>query len=316
MDLYASCGLMRGCELVFDEMPLRDVVSWTILIAGYRNAGDSYEALLAFESMLRAGVGPNQATVVNVLAACGRCGALEMGMWVHDLVRRSGWRVDVILGTSLVDMYGKCANVDFAVTVFTEMEEKNVYTWNSLINGLALAKTGMDAVHWFHRMIEEGYKADEVTLLAVLCACTHSGLVQVARQIFSSMANGWYGVYPGVKHYGCMIDLLGRAGLLKEALVLVEGMPIEPNKTVWGSLFAGSRAQGNLEMCEYAARKLVAMEPENGAYYVVLSHIYAQMGRWSDAEEMRALMDRKGLRKDWGGSALTAEQTPLQPCEA
>lgn len=298
---------MKTCEYLFDEMPQRDVVSWTVLISGHRNMGDLDEALIAFERMQFAGVSPNPVTMVNALAACAGSGALDMGVWIHEYMKRNGWELDVILGTSLIDMYGKCGRIDVGLCVFQDMVEKNVFTWNSLIRGLALAKNGKEAASWFFRMEEEGIKPDQVTLIGVLCACSHSGLVQMGQRIFYSIIDGKYGFSPSIKHYGCMIDLLGRSGFFNEAQELIERMPFEPNSVMWGALLTGCRAHGDLKLSEFVARRLLELEPENGAYYVLLSNLYAEMGRWSDVEEVRRLMKEKGVKKDVGSSSVELE---------
>ncbi|KAE8009531.1 hypothetical protein FH972_005963 [Carpinus fangiana] len=277
LDLYASCGHMGLCRGVFDEMPQRDVVLCTVLIMGYKNAGEYDDALIVFEQMQYAGVVPNHVTMVNALIVCANFGALEMGVWIHDFITRSGWGLDVILGTALIDMYGKCGRIEEGLG-----KEKNVFTWNALIKGLALAKSGKDASWWINRMEQEGFKADEVTVTGVLCACSHSG----------------------IKHYACMVDLYARAGCLEDAFKLIRDMPFEPTKAIWGSLLAGSRDQRNLEFSVFTAWKLVVLEPKNSAYYVVLSNLYAEMGRWRDVEKVRIMMKERGLRKDLGCSSV------------
>jgi len=307
LHVYASCGHMGLCRRLFDEMPQRDVVSWTVLIMGYKDVGEYDDALIAFEQMQYAGVVPNRVTMVNALAVCANFGALEMGVWIHDFIKRSGWGLDVILGTALIDMYGKCGRIEEGLGVFRSMKEKNVFTWNALIKGLALAKSGEDAIWWFNRMEQEGFKPDEVTLIGVLCACNHSGLVDTGQRIFGSLIDGKYGFSPSTKHYACMVDLYARAGCLEDAFKLIRDMPFEPSKAIWGSLLAGSKARGNLEFGEFAAWKLVELEPENSAYYVVLSNLYAEMGRWRDVEKVRILMKDRGLRKDLGCSSVEPE---------
>ncbi|XP_057964706.1 pentatricopeptide repeat-containing protein At5g66520-like [Malania oleifera] len=307
LSIYASCGCMGSCHQAFNEMPQKDVVSWTVLIAGNRSAGRHDDALIAFEQMQYAGVVPNRVTMVNALSTCSKCGALEMGVWIHDFIRRSGWELDVILGTSLVNMYGNCGRIEEGMDVFKNMKEKNVFTWNALIKGLALAKSGNEAVRWFSRMEHEGIEADEVTFLGVLCACSHSGLVQMGRRIFSSLIVGKYGFLPNFKHYACMIDLLVRAGRLQEAFIIITKLPFEPTKAMWGAFVAGSRTHGELELSEFATRKLVELEPENGAHYVLLSNLYAEMGRRSDVESMKRLMKETEMKKDQGCGAIEFE---------
>lgn len=304
LNLYASSGDISLCRKVFDEMPQRDVVSWTVVITGYREAGKFDDALVAFEQMQFSGIRPNQVTMVNALSACSASGALEMGVWIHDFIRKSEWELDVILGTSLIDMYGKCGRIEEGIAVFQIMKERNVFTWNAVIKGLALAKSGEEAVRWFSRMEQEGVKPDEVTLIGVLCACTHSGLVQIGRQIFSSLVDGKYGFHPGVKHYACMVDLLARLGCLQEAFKIIKEMPSEATKAVWGAFLAGCRAHGDLELSEVAAWKLIDLDPQNSGYYVMLSNLYAQMGRFGEVERVRSLMKKRGLKKDLGFSTV------------
>ncbi|KAF1869802.1 hypothetical protein Lal_00017379 [Lupinus albus] len=309
LDVYASCGYVTTlCKQLFDEMPKRDVVSWTVLIMGFKNVGRCDDALLVFEQMQYVGVVPNQVTMVNALAACAKFGAIEMGIWIHDMIRRNGWELDVRLGTALIDMYSKCGRVEEGLSVFKSMKEKNVFTWNAVIKGLALAKSGIAAIYWFNRMEQDGIKADEVTLIAVLSACSHSGLVDMGRKIFGFLSNQKYGFHPNAKHYACIVDLFARSGCLQEAIELMKCMPFEPTKAMWGSLLVGSKSQGDLEFSEFAAKKLVELEPDNTAYYIHLSNLYAEMGRWSDVEKVRKMMKDRKLTKDLGFSFLEVEQ--------
>lgn len=213
--------------------------------------------------------------------------------------------MDVVLGTSLVNMYGKCGRVEDSLAVFIGMAEKNVYTWNSLIRGLALAKSGEEALKWFARMQREdggggGVEADAVTLIAVLCACSHSGLVDAGRRIFRKLVDGCYGFAPGIKHYGCMVDLLGRAGLLDEAVEVMEDMPFHPNAVVYGSLLGACRAHGDSKFLwsEHAAKKLIQLDPDNGAYHILLSNLYASTGRWTQVEQVRRLMTQRPAEEE------------------
>ncbi|KAF2314981.1 hypothetical protein GH714_037428 [Hevea brasiliensis] len=258
LNVYASCGHMGLCRQLFDEMPDKDVVSWTILIMGYRSAGNYDDALIAFEQMQYAGLVPNHVTMVNVLGACASFGAIEMGL-----------------------------------DVFRSMKERNIFTWNAVIKGLAFAKCGQEAVLLLNRMEEEGLNPDEVTLVNVLSACSHAGMVDMGQRIFSSLINGKYGFSPNAKHIACMVDLFARAGHLDEAFKFIREMPFEPTIPMWGSLLAVCRAQRNLELSEFVAKKLVELEPGNSAYYVVLSTCTQ---RW----EMDRCCTSKGINEGKG----------------
>ncbi|KAG0471786.1 hypothetical protein HPP92_016332 [Vanilla planifolia] len=286
---------------LFDELPVRGVVAWSTLIAGLCRDGRPRDALLAFERMHFAGVEPNRITMVNTLAACAFHGAaLDVGEWIHQRAVHAGWELDVVLGTALVDMYCKNGRINMAVELFSRMPQRNVFTWNSLILGYAFDKGGNEALQLFSRMEQEGVKPDTVTLIAVLAACGHSGLVEHGRRIFDAVVHGEFGFQAGIKHYGCMVDLYGRAGLLNEAVDCIEKMPFEPNVVIYGSLLAACRLRKEKGLSEFAARKLVELQPENAAHYVLLSNLYVEDGRWREAEEMRRLMKERGLRKDLG----------------
>ena len=307
LDVYASSRQVGLCRSLFDEMLQRDVVSWSVLIAGYNNVGNYDDALVVFEQMQYAGFVPNRVTMINALHACAHSGNVEMGAWIHGAVKREGWELDVILGTALVDMYGKCGRVEEGLSVFWSMKEKNVFTWNAVVKGLALAKSGQEAIRWFNRMEKEGVRADEVTLLAVLSACSHSGLVDKGSEIFGLLVDGRYGFCANVKHYACMVDVLARSGRLHEAVEFMGRMPFGPTKAMWGSLLFGSKVQGDLELGLLAAEKLIELDQENSTYYVHLSNIYAAMGRWGDVEKVRGVMKDRQLNKDLGYSSVEVE---------
>ncbi|KAJ8749607.1 hypothetical protein K2173_026256 [Erythroxylum novogranatense] len=312
LNVYASCGKMKLCRKMFDEMLERDVVSWTVMIMGYRNAGKYDDALIAFERMLSAGIVPNRVTMVNVLTACANFGAIEMGIWIHDFIRKNEWELDVVVGTSLIDMYLRCGRIDEGLNVFRSMKRKNTFTWNVVIKGLAFAERGQEAIWLFNRMEQDGFKADEVTFVNVLSACSHSGLVDIGRKIFSSLVGGKYGVSPNAKHYACMIDLFARAGCLGEAFKFINEMPFQPTESMWVSLLAGCRSHENLELSEIVGKKLVEVNPESSVYYVALSNLYADMGRWNDVAKVRELMKERGLKKDSGCSSVKSENQELE----
>ncbi|KAF7023861.1 hypothetical protein CFC21_036290 [Triticum aestivum] len=310
---YAACDpCLAHAEQLFDEMAQPDVVAWTTMITSYKNRGRSFNALATFRRMLSASVAPNRVTMVAALGACAAHGAIETGAWIHEYVQKQGWELDVILGTALVDMYGKCGHVVDGVRVFSEMAERNVYTWNSIIGALALAQDGTMALQWFYRMEADGVRPDAVTLISVLCACAHAGFVDIGRKIFNLIIQGKYGFRPGIKHFGCMVDILSRSGHLDDAFSVVETMS-QPNAVIWGLLLRGCKAHGDSRLSEHVMTRLVELEPENASHYVLLSNLYAETGRWQEAEEILQWMKKKGLRKDAGWSLRMLGDRPLSP---
>eukprot|EP00268_Persea_americana_P002959 TRINITY_DN10893_c0_g1_i1.p1 TRINITY_DN10893_c0_g1~~TRINITY_DN10893_c0_g1_i1.p1 ORF type:complete len:627 (+),score=102.52 TRINITY_DN10893_c0_g1_i1:102-1982(+) len=302
LDALARSGDMDGARAVFEEMPERNVFSWTAMLVGYVRNDMPERALLVFRRMQREGVRVDEVAVLSALSACARVGALELGRWIHDYAGRNRLRMGkVSLTNALIDMYAKCGEIDEALAVFNAMAEKSVVSWNVMISGLAIHGLGLEALQLFRKMHENGFEANEATFVGVLSSCSHNGLVEEGYRYFNAM-HKVYGVKPNIRHYGCMVDLLGRAGQLKEALDLINSMPMEPNAVVWGALLAACRRQGDVELGEYAMRKLIQLEPESSGNYVLLSNAYAVSGRWDDSAKVRAMMRGVGVAKEPGCS--------------
>ncbi|KAG9457817.1 hypothetical protein H6P81_002325 [Aristolochia fimbriata] len=324
---YANCGLLGAARSLFDEMPERGIVSWNAMINGYtkcdmslrlfeempaRNTvswsaiitayaqGDQpNKAISLFEDMQRAGVKPNWATIVSVLSACAHLGALEQGKRVHMYVDKSKMKVDSIIGTALIDMYSKCGCVENAFKIFNSLTAKDVFSWTAMIGGLALNGHGDKALALFGQMEIGGVKPNAITFMGVLCACSHRGLVHMGKHYFDSMRSG-YGIEPQIEHYGCLIDSFGRAGLLEEALSLVQTMPMKPNAILWGTLLGACWIHKDADIAEIVVQHLVELTPTDGGVYVLLANIYATVGRWGDAKKVRTLMASKGISKTPG----------------
>lgn len=209
----------------------------------------------------------------------------------------------VIVGTSIIDMYCKCGQVDLARKAFNQMKEKNVRSWTAMIAGYGMHCRAREALDLFYKMIKAGVRPNYITFVSVLSACSHAGLVQEGWHWFNTMSHE-FNIEPGVEHYGCMVDLLGRAGKLKEAYDLIEGMKVKPDFVVWGSLLGACRIHKNLDLGEIAAKKLFELEPNNCGYHVLLSNIYANAGRWEDVERTRSLMKNRRLAKTPGFSLV------------
>lgn len=300
---YAQFGLMDDARKVFDEMPERDVFPWNALMTGYVQCKRGKEALRLFHDMQEAMVEPDDITMVNLLSACSQLGALEMGMWVHHYIDRRRVSLSVMLGTNLVDMYSKCGNIEKAIRVFKEIPEKNALTWTAMISGLANHGHADVAIKYFQRMIELGLQPDEITFIGVLSACCHAGLVKEGQEFFSLMVSKYH-LERKMKHYSCMVDLLGRAGYLDEAEHLVNTMPMEPDAVVWGALFFACRMHGNITLGEKAAMKLVELDPGDSGIYVLLANMYAEANMRKKADKVRVMMRHLGVEKVPGCSCI------------
>ncbi|XXG80063.1 hypothetical protein AAC387_Pa09g1011 [Persea americana] len=301
---FTKLGGMEVAHELFDEMPDRSVTSWTAMIAGYVQCGKPGEAIKLFREMEEAGAKPNEVTVVAVLAACADLGALDLGKRVHEYSDSSGYRKNVRVCNTLIDMYIKCGCLEVAQKVFNEMQERTVVSWSVMIGGLAMHGRGEEALGLFSTMTRMGLRPNSVTFIGLLHACSHMGLLDEGRRYFASMTRD-YNIIPQIEHYGCMVDLLSRAGLLQEAHEFIKNMPIKPNGVVWGALLGGCRVHKNVEMGEEVIKHLLELDPLNDGYYVVLSNIYAEAERWEDAAKVRRLMRDRGVKKTPGCSLIT-----------
>nr|KYP60399.1 hypothetical protein KK1_022804 [Cajanus cajan] len=302
MDGYVKCGLVGEARRVFEEIEEPSVVSWTVVLEGVvKWEGNQKEKDTVFDCGF--GFGLNNVTLCSVLSACSQSGDLSVGRWVHCYaVKAVGWDLGVMVGTSLVDMYAKCGRIMTALMVFRHMPRRNVVAWNAMLSGLAMHGMGKLVVDMFGCMVEE-VKPDAVTFMALLSACSHSGLVEQGWQYFHDLQSV-YGVRPEIEHYACTVDLLGRAGRLEEAEVLVRKMPIPPNEVVLGSLLGASYAHGKLRLGEKIMRELIQMDPLNTEYHILLSNMYALCGKVDQANSLRKVLKNRGIRKVPGMSSI------------
>ncbi|XP_052168155.1 pentatricopeptide repeat-containing protein At4g02750 [Oryza glaberrima] len=303
---YAQAGMLEEAKAVFDTMPQKDAVSWAAMLAAYSQGGCSEETLQLFIEMGRCGEWVNRSAFACVLSTCADIAALECGMQLHGRLIRAGYGVGCFVGNALLAMYFKCGNMEDARNAFEEMEERDVVSWNTMIAGYARHGFGKEALEIFDMMRTTSTKPDDITLVGVLAACSHSGLVEKGISYFYSMHHD-FGVTAKPEHYTCMIDLLGRAGRLAEAHDLMKDMPFEPDSTMWGALLGASRIHRNPELGRSAAEKIFELEPENAGMYVLLSNIYASSGKWRDARKMRVMMEERGVKKVPGFSWIEVQ---------
>ncbi|KAJ4958450.1 hypothetical protein NE237_025561 [Protea cynaroides] len=295
--MYSSCaGGIKFARMVFDEMPKLNPVTWSAMIGGYARLGWSTDAVELFRRMQIAGVRPDEVTVVLVLSACADLGALELGKWVEFYVEREGIPKTVELCNAFIDMFTKCGDVDEAVRLFRKMNEKTIVSWTSVIVGMAMHGRGAEAIAFFEEMKRAGVRPDDVSFIGLLSACSHSGMVEEGQHYFDSMRSE-FAIEPKIEHYGCMVDLFGRAGLVRKALAFVQEMPIEPNPIIWRTLVNACQVHEELELSESISKQLIGTEPMHGSNYVLLSNIYAKMFRWEKKTKIREVMGMRGVRK-------------------
>lgn len=249
---------------------------------------------------------PDGATMVSVLSACADIGALGMGKMAHEYLERNKIELDLKLGTALVDMYAKCGDIRNSLGVFNDLQHRDVLTWSAMILGLANHGRGKAALELFTDMVSSGVGPNNITLVGVLIACSHVGLVDQGREVFSYMSTK-YGISPTIEHYGCMVDLLSRGGHLEEALRLIENMPFEPDAVVWRALLGGCKIHKNVKLAEEAVAHLVQLEPYVDGHYVLLCNIYAQAKRWDGVANVRKRMRELNICRVPGSSSIEVD---------
>ncbi|KAG6508670.1 pentatricopeptide repeat-containing protein At1g09190-like [Zingiber officinale] len=339
LELYNSCGHMSDAHKVFNEMPQRDVIAWNLMINGYCKKGDWESALGLFRRMNErsvvtwnsiiaglarcgqdiytlqifhemwetSGFDPDDATVVAVLPVCARLGELDLGIRIHRYAERKGLLNDALhVANSIIDMYCKCGDLASAKALFDEMPQRTVVSWNAMIGGMSFNGRGQEGLDLFDEMLRRRERPNGGTFVSVLGCCTHEGRVERGQEIFQSMALE-HGVRPGMEHYGCMVDLLGRRGKVVEAYGLVRSMPMRANAAIWGALLSACRSFGELGMAEVAVKELIELEPWNSGNYVLLGNLLSEMGKWEEAEKVRLLMKGKSVEKSPGQSLVVAE---------
>ncbi|KAJ0969438.1 hypothetical protein J5N97_022315 [Dioscorea zingiberensis] len=307
---YFKKGEAKEARAIFDRIPERNLVNWNALIAGYAQIGSCEEALDAFRQMQMDGFEPDEFTMASVLSACSQLGSLEMGKKIHDMINRKRINMNHFVLNGLVDMYAKCGDLERAKTIFHGMKNKNVVCWNAMISGLATHGQCEEALALFDRMEESEKKPNNVTFLVALSACTHGGFVNRGLDIFKKMEK--YNLVAGVEHYGCLVDLLGRAGRLNEAYNVIKSMPGSPNRSVWGALLGACKIHGDDKMADRILSNLSSNAENDDVKYVVLSNVYAASEKWEEAERMWRVMAENGMRKIPGCSSIMVGDLELR----
>ncbi|WVZ50870.1 hypothetical protein U9M48_002080, partial [Paspalum notatum var. saurae] len=305
---YAKNGELEIARSIFDAMPEKDVVSWSAMISGYADSNQPNEALSLFNDMQECGVRPDEITVLSVISACANLGSLDKARWIHGFIENNELTKILRICNALIDMLAKCGGIDLALNIFNEMPQKNVITWTSMITAFARHGDGKSALGLFEQMKNEGVEPNEVTFVNLLHACCHAGLVDEGRLLFRSMVEQ-YRIKPRHEHYGCMVDLLGRAKLMQEAVDLIESMHIGPNVAIWGSLLTACWMHGDFKLGAFSAKKILQLDPSHAGASVLLSKIYMKSGNWNDAQDVREVMKLHRVSKEVGSSWMEMNQS-------
>ncbi|KAM0944754.1 putative tetratricopeptide-like helical domain superfamily [Dioscorea sansibarensis] len=301
----ATAGLCHDAHEVFVKMSRSevrpDLVSWSAVIGAFASSGMADRSFELFRQMVRGGVMPNSVTLATLLSACAELSALQCGREIHAHAIRASMDVNILVANGLVHMYAKVGSFRYGCLVFEGMENKDLITWNSIIAGYGMHGLCDEALDTFNSMIRGGLEPDGITFVAILAACSHTGRVSEARKMFDRMVIE-HKISPNMEHYACMVDVLGRAGLLQEAAELVQRMPMEPNACIWGALLNSCRIYSNMNISEDIVKKVIGTETSSTGNYMLMSNTYAVCGMWEAAAAVRVLTKAKGLKKSPGQS--------------
>ncbi|XAR65737.1 hypothetical protein NMG60_11009939 [Bertholletia excelsa] len=304
--LYAKSGDLETASSLFEELPKANLISWNAIIAGHVQNGYSEIGLNLYYGMRECGLTPDQYTFSSVFRACAALATLEQGKQAHCVFIKSKICNNVVVNSSLMDMYFKCSSPYDGHRVFNKSLERNVITWTALISGHGQNGRVKEVLQCFHGMIDEGFRPNSVTFLTVLSACAHGGLVHEGWQYFLMMRD--CGIEPIEKHYAAMVDLLGRAGRLEEAYEFVQNSPCREDPVIWGALLGACKIHGNIDMTKFAAKRFFDLEPDNAEKYVFMCNAYATFSMWDSVAQMRGLMKDFGMRKEPGYSMIEVQR--------
>ncbi|XP_050369458.1 pentatricopeptide repeat-containing protein At2g27610 isoform X1 [Argentina anserina] len=302
VDTYVKIGFVPEAKKVFQTIDKRDIVAWSAMLAGYAQVEDAVGAIKTFRQLTRKGVRPNEFTLSSIINACSAPSAtVEQGKQFHACSIKLRLNNTLCLSSALVTMYAKQGNIESANEVFKRQGARDLVSWNSMLSGYAQHGQGNKVLEVFEDMRKRNMEVDGITFILIISACTHAGLVDEGKRYFGMMVQDYH-IHPTMEHYSCMVDLYSRAGKLEKAMNLINSMPFTADANVWRALLGACRVHRNLELGKLVAEKLISLQPQDSAAYVLLSNIYAAAGNWQERDNVRRLMNERKVKKQPGYS--------------
>lgn len=295
LTMYSRCSMVEDSIKVFNQLSYASYVTWTSFVVGLVQNGREEVAVSVFREMIRCSVSPNHFTLSSILQACSSLAMLEVGEQIHAIAMKLGVDGDKYAGAALINLYGKCGNIDKARSVFDVLTELDVVSINSMIYAYAQNGFGYEALQLFERMKKLGLAPNGVTFISILLACNNAGLVEEGRQIFVFIRNN-HNIELTRDHFACMIDLLGRARRFEEAAMLIEEVT-NPDVVLWRTLLNSCKTHGEVEMAEKITRKIMELAPGDGGTHILLTNLYASAGKWNQVIEMKSTIKDLKLKK-------------------
>lgn len=304
--MYSRCNDLRLATVMFNLVQKKCMITWNSIISGYSQWDQTEEAFFLFREMILSGFEPNNVTIASLLPLCARVANLQHGREFHCYMVKREWFKDyLLLWNALVDMYARSGKISLAKRLFDLLSKKDEVTYTSLIAGYGIQGEGKAALKLFKEMNASLIRPDHVTMIAVLSACSHSGLLIEGQMLFEKMSRV-YGITPRLEHFACMVDLYGRAGLIQKAVKILKNMKYKPTQAMWATLIGACRKHRNTEVGEWAAKNLLEMKPQNSGYYVLIANMYAAAGCWNELAKVRTSMRDWGVKKAPGCAWIDA----------
>lgn len=310
LDMYAKCGKVEQSLVIFENLKARDVVAWNTIISASIHYEDCNLGFRMMSRMRNEGLMPDVATMLGILPVCSQLAAKKQGKEIHGCILRLGFDSHLPVGNALIEMYSNCGNLKGSLRVFNLMKMKDVITWTSLISAFGMHGEGERALRAFAEMEGNGVLPDHLAFLAVIFACSHSGLVEDGLTCFYRMKKH-YKIEPRIEHYACVVDLLSRSGLLVQAEQFINSMPFKPDASIWGALLSACRTRGDTSIASHVSEQVAQRNPYNTGYYILVSNMYAALGKWDQVRAIREIIKAKGLKKDPGSSWMAIEKKDL-----
>lgn len=295
IDVYAKCNLIFIAEKLFNSMRIRDTVSWSTMIAAFAHCGLPDEAIGVYHEMIHAQVKPNAITILNLIEACSHDTELKRPKSAHGIAIRRGLASEPDVGTAILDMYSRYGNITTSNKAFNQISTKNVISFSAMIAAYGMNGRPRDALCLLTEMEIQGLKPNSVTILSVLSACSHGGLIEDGLSIFLKFIKSQK-VKPSLEHYACLVDLLSRGGKLDLAMEVIKEQNVGPS--AWGALLSGCRMSysGNEKIREKVVDYVLELEPNKSSGYMLASGMYAAQGLWDDAARIRVLLKDKQVK--------------------
>ncbi|GAB4855543.1 hypothetical protein Ancab_024163 [Ancistrocladus abbreviatus] len=299
MDMYSKCGSMEDALEIFHSADKLDGVCMTVILVGFAQNGFEEEAIHIFDKIVKAGIDIDPDMVSALLGVFGVDTSAAFGQQIHSLIIKKNFSFNPFVSNGLINMYSKCGNLEEATKIFYRMPNRNSVSWNSMIAAFARHGDGFKALHMYEEMILGGIEPTDVTFLSLLHACSHVGLIEKGMEFLESMSKV-YRLKPRMEHYACIVDMLGRAGLLNEAKSFIDQLPVKPGLLVWQALLGACSIRSDSEVGKYAADQLLLTSPESPSPYIQLANIYSSGRKWAERAMTIKRMKEMGVAKETG----------------